>query len=190
MIMPVEGKLTANFTEPRPLSNPGEHIHGAVDISAPVGTPIRAPESGTLFGYIGIRYKEGQYWPAAITLHNKIFPFLNYFYDMYGGILVLQAHNGNIREIERTHVIAHSYANQILNKSIFREFPQHWIEQDRDDRFPVHAVYTDPIVICEGDIIGYLGNAGYSTGAHIHHEIHRGYKWNKHENRINPERYF
>ena len=37
MIIPVKGKITTDFYEPRPLSNPGEHVHGAVDIAAPVG---------------------------------------------------------------------------------------------------------------------------------------------------------
>ena len=187
MIKPVEGRISAGFYEPRPLSNPGEHIHGAVDIAAAVGSIIRAPESGTVFAYIGIRQKEVIYWPAMPTIHDKPFHWCNYFYDMYGGILVLQAHNCNPRITTRTHIMTHCYGNQIFNLSILGDFPQHWIEENEDKRFPIHGHYSDSIVIKEGDPIGFVGNAGYSTGSHMHHEIHHGYKWEKHEDRINPE---
>ena len=46
MVFPVEGKITADFNEMRPLSVDPElrnHVHGAIDISAPVNTPIFCP---------------------------------------------------------------------------------------------------------------------------------------------------
>jgi len=191
MIVPVAGKLTSNFYEPRPLSNPGKHPHGAVDISAAIGTPIYAPESGTVFCYTGIRKEEKTYWPNPIPkVHGKPFPFRNYFYDMYGGIIVLQAHNGNPEKVTRTHIIAHSYGSQIFNKSIFNEYRSHWVEETEDERFPFHAMYTEYIIATEGTLIGFVGNAGYSTGAHVHWEIHHGFQWEEHKNRVNPERYF
>ena len=189
MIKPVEGKITADFNEPRPLSNPGEHKHGAVDIVAPVRTIIKAPESGKVFCYVGIRPRSGMVWPRMFTVHGKAFPYLNYFYDMYGGIIVLQVYDDDSKNIIRTHVITHTYGNQIFNKSIFKDFEKIWVEQAKDNRFPIHGTYTSLLVVKEGDSIGFVGNAGYSTGSHIHWEIHTGYKWNKHTDRINPENY-
>ena len=189
MTGPTPGKITSGFIEPRPLSNPGKHKHGAIDIRAFTGSIIKAPESGTVFAYIGIRYQEATYWPKMPMIHGKPFHWCNYFYDMYGGILVLQAHDGNPRMVTRTHIMAHCYGNQIFNDSILADFPQHWIEEKEDKRFPIHGHYSDPIVICEGDPIGFVGNAGYSTGSHLHWEIHHGYKWEKHEDRVNPEDY-
>ena len=33
-------KITAGFHEPRPMSNPGEHPHGAIDIATKIGSAI------------------------------------------------------------------------------------------------------------------------------------------------------
>jgi len=187
MTKPVEGRLTAGFNDPRPLSNPGDHIHGAVDIAAPIRTIIKAPESGKVFCYVGIRPKEGMVWPRAFTLHKKVFPYNNYFYDMYGGIIVLQVFDNTGLNIIRTHVMAHTYGNQIFNKSAFKRFDKMWIEQAEDSRFPIHGTYTQVLIAAEGDPIGFVGNAGYSTGSHLHIECHHGYKWEKHEDRINLE---
>ena len=190
MIKPVNGTITSRFDEPRPLSNPGKHIHGAIDIAARTGEIIRAPEAGDVFCYVAIRQTKKQIWPELIALHNRSFPFLNYFYDVFGGIIVLQAHDKNIRAVKRTHIIAHCYGNQIFEKSIFKEYQKHWIEESKNKRFPIHAIYTDNIIVEAGDLIGFVGNAGYSTGPHIHHEIHHGYKWERWEDRIDPEKYY
>jgi len=192
MTRPTEGKITSGFNEPRPMSDPGKHIHGAIDIGDPVGTPIKAPESGSAFCYVGVRQDDGEYWPKMPMLHDKLFHWCNYFYDMFGGVIVLMAHNGDPREITRTHIITHCYGNQIFNKSIFKDYPAPapWVEQAQDWRFPVHGIFTDKIMVSEGDIIGFVGNAGYSTGPHIHHEIHHGYKYEKHADRVNPEEIF
>ena len=193
MEKPVNGKITAGFDELRPLSKPKaerDHKHGAVDIRARVGSIIKAPESGTCFAYIGIRPKDGLYWPEIPVIYDRPFYWRNYFYDMYGGIIVLLAHNGNPKIVTLNHIMAHCYGNQIFNDSILGYFPQHWIEEKEDKRFPIHGNYSDPIVVEEGDPIGFVGNAGFSTGPHLHHEIHHGYIWEVHENRVNPEDYF
>lgn len=192
MTRPTPGKITSCFHDPRPLSDPGKHVHGAIDIADPIGTPIKAPESGSAFCYIGVRSDGCEYWPEIPMIHGKLFPWCNYFYDMYGGIIILLVFDDIELKIIRTHVIAHSYGNQIFNQSIFRMVPARnpWIEQTEDRRFPVHGVFTDKLMVSEGDVIGFVGNAGYSTGAHVHWEIHHGYKYEKHKNRINPEEIF
>ena len=181
-MIPVSGRVTTDFFEPRPLSKPvaeRDHIHGAIDIGAPIGADIRAPEGGTLIAWCAYRPEPGMYWPEMPVLHGDYqMSFCNYFYDTYGGVLVL--YTG-----ERTHVITHLYANQIFNKSDFRRVKSY--EEPRDTRFPLHAFYTDILVVHEGAIIGQVGNAGYSSGPHIHWEIHKGRTWTRWEDRIDPE---
>lgn len=187
---PVAGTITARFTQKRPIgAQEKTHIHGAVDIAGAVGQPIYAPESGSVFGYIGIRHQSRQWWPQYIEIHGQGFPFLNYFYDTFGGVIVLRSHNDNPAVTVRTHVLTHSYANQIINHEPFADFTAHWLEERADARFPVFAVYTDEIIVEKGDVIGHVGNAGFSTGAHVHWEIHKGYAWQRHDERLNPAEY-
>jgi len=175
---PIDGALTTDFFEPRPISNPGDHIHGAVDLAAPINTEIHAPEAGVVFAWAAYRPEAPMYWPDVPVINRRGLPYCNYFYDTYGAILILHG-------ITHTHIIAHSYANQLFGKHLFQG--NYTYEEKADTRFPMHAVYTDRTEVREGALIGYVGNAGYSTGPHIHWEIHHGWHWNRWEDRINPE---
>jgi len=180
---PNDGPVTTNFFEPRPLSKPideRDHIHGAIDIAAPVNAPIVAPEAGTVFAWAAYRPEPGMYWPEKPVINGSPLPYANYFYDTYGAILILRGSGAS-----HVHVIAHSYANQVVNKGLFQG--SYYYEEKADRRFPLHAIYTDRHDVKEGSVIGYVGNAGYSTGSHIHWEIHHGWKWNRWEDRVNPE---
>jgi hypothetical protein len=184
-MMPVEGRITTDFVEPRPLSVPPgqrDHIHGAIDIAAAVGTPIKCPESGVAWAWCAFRPKSGIYWPNLPVVLDNANPWCNYFYDTFGAVLLVHS-----MDRTRTHIITHSYANQIFNKSVFPDTV--YIEEEEDKRFPIHAMYTPHRLCNAGEVIGYVGNAGYSTGPHIHYEIHHGLKWERWENRINPERW-
>jgi murein DD-endopeptidase MepM/ murein hydrolase activator NlpD len=44
--------------------------------------------------------------------------------------------------------------------------------------------------IKRGQIIGYMGNTGRSTGQHLHFEIHRGVWNSERSNAVNPLKYF
>ena len=182
---PVIGRITTTFAEPRPLSKPPElrnHCHGAIDIAAPVGTPIHCPETGTVWAWCAFRDKFDTLWPEMPEPNDYANPWCNYFYDTFGTILLVHSQDG-----KRTHIIAHSFCNQIFNKGIFKR--TEYIEEKGDTRFPLHALYTPQQQFPEGALVGYVGNAGYSTGAHCHWEIHHGVQWNIWENRINPERW-
>lgn len=180
MISPIKNpKITADFYEMRPLSaNVKTHIHGAVDIGAPTGTTIYAPEDGEFFYYVSIRPSHNMYWPKSPKINGKEFPFGNYFYDMYGGVTVLFS-----EDRKRTHIFTHAFMNQLFNKKIKVE---KIVEQPEKKRFCIFCIYSKPKKIKEGDLLSYVGDAGYSTGPHLHYEIHNGLKWNKHEDRINP----
>ena len=178
---PTNGFVTTDFYEPRPLSKPPEkrdHNHGAIDIRGSIGDPIFAPEDGTVFAWCAFRNMPGQLWPEMPTINGVNNQFCNYFYDTFGGVLILSSPY-------RMHVITHIYANQLFNKGIYRS--AHYFEQKSDARFPIHAMYGPATEVHEGALIGYVGNAGYSTGPHVHWEIHQGLQWQRWENRVNPE---
>lgn len=177
---PCPGPITTDFHEPRPVSDPGKHIHGAIDIGAPVGEPIRAPEAGVYMYWVAIRHKDGEYWPHEVIINDMKFYWSNYFYDMYGGLILVLSGDG-----KRVHIIAHSYVNQLFNKN--GKLQVRTYEEKIDKRFPLLAVYSKAEVCREGEKLGYVGNAGYSTGSHIHWEIHNGWSWDVWDKRINPE---
>jgi hypothetical protein len=182
MMKPVLGDISAPFDQPRPLgSDSPTHVHGGIDIPSPVGTQILAPEAGTARAWIATRYRDNQYWPEPVQMDDGDFPFANYFLDMYGGIIVLRS-----ADRWRTHIIAHCFGNQIFNRRPMGYTETHWAEESTVTRWPIHAIYTDEVQYNEGELLGYVGNAGYSTGPHIHWEIHHGYRWNSHEKRIDP----
>ena len=176
---PIAGTITTDFTEPRPVSNPGDHIHGAVDIAAPVNTPIFAPEDGSIIAWVAYRLLRGTYWPEMPVIDSGTMPWCNYFYDTFGGVLILAGDSGVV------HVITHSYSNQLFNKGLFRDIRCY--EEKANTRWPMHAVHTGKHSVLKGAKIGFVGNAGFSTGPHIHWEIHHGWKWDRWEDRINPE---
>jgi len=180
----VKFKWTSPFEEKRPLSvpiNQRTHIHGAEDLAPFSKAIILAPEDGTLYFFCAIRnsldrqMKEVQKssWPFDFKNHN-------YFYDLYGGIILLISKNR-----ERTHIMTHSYRNQIFNQTNIKISLE---ESPKDERFPicVEHSFNNPKEVKEGDELCGVGNAGFSTGYHIHWEIHNGIEWNNFNDRIKP----
>jgi murein DD-endopeptidase MepM/ murein hydrolase activator NlpD len=158
------------------MSNPGLHPHGAIDIATDIGSKIIAPEKGALFLYWSQRIGDGIYWPDD---GSNPFPWRNYFYDMFGGVIVLKGESG------RSHLFAHIYINQLYNKK-----NHSWtaIEESADKRFPLTAMLAGGIIVEEGELIGWTGDAGFSTGPHCHYEIHKGFSWERWESREDPEK--
>lgn len=177
MIWPFPGntRITHKWNEPRPVSNPGKHNHGAVDIGLKIGSRIIAPERGEMYKYCATRFKDGQYWPSD---NGPVFPFKNYFYDMYGGIIVLKGESGI------THVFCHIYQNQLFNKE---DHEWVYVEQKKDDRFPLNCYISGPFEVFPGSELGETGNSGFSTAPHCHYEQHEGWGWQDHNDRPDPE---
>lgn len=195
------GRITTPFDEMRPLSVPVEkrnHVHGALDIGGKINTKVYAPCSGNLWGYLAQRNtvvedKNGvniysRYWPKKPVIHGSQFLWANYFYDMYGGILILEETDAN-RNVINTHLICHTFGNQLINKIPLSNTDVKFVEERKKSRYPITAIYTGKIYVREGEHIGYVGDAGYSTGGHIHWEIHPGRKKVKYADRIRPTKY-
>ena len=163
--------LTAEYWQSRPLSAPEErrtHPHAAWDAAAPIGTRIAAPEAGDLYYVIAYRADTTRRLDE-IELHPQPFRLQghHYFYDTYGGVIILAGESG------MTHVMTHSYANQLYNRAP-RGMSWRYTESGKDERWPVSAWHTfdNPERVLPGHVIGHVGNAGFSTGAHVHYEIH------------------
>jgi len=180
-ILPAHGTISARWSDPRPLSNPGEHVHGALDISAPVGTPIVAPQAGTVYRFCLLRPPAGGSWEWMIRDGPMPRPpWKDYAYDVYGAATVLDGADG-------VHLLCHSYLRQLMDAT--RGIVWNYQEQPADARWPVMLLHTFawPQRVQQGEVIAAVGNAGYSTGAHVHWEIHRGWTLTPYAERPDPE---
>lgn len=189
MVFPVKrGEVTVGFDQMRPLSVPKErrtHPHGAIDIAAPVGTAIRAPEDGVVHYFAAVR----QSIKRTMAELELLMPFdmrgHHYFYDTYGAIILVLGDSGH------THVMCHSYLNQLYNQAPMR-LRWTYTESAKEERWPLMAWHTfeDPVFVQRGQTVGSVGSAGYSTGPHVHYEIHHGHTWQSHAERLRPETFW
>lgn len=187
-----KGIITTGFEEMRPLNLPPEkrwHVHGALDLAGGDGI-IRAPARGTAQGVVIFRSPGGAWGAPGIDEKSEIleFPWRDYWYDIYGGIIVLYEPKG------RMHILAHIWASQILNSQPHpAQFPfryAYYIEERETTRYPCHMMLTETVEVKEGQPLARVGNAGQSTGPHVHWEIHhQADRLNDYPLRINPEEY-
>lgn len=184
MIFPLKDKwrLTSDFDEMRPYGTVRKtHKHGAWDLAVPISTPIYAPEVGILHYFFQVR-------TGNIKHHNiywadgRWYAFSNYFYDSYGALAVLETHD------HLTFVFAHIYAKNIIAMTEEQMICLTVDELKTVDGMILAFHNRDkPLGIDKGDIIAYSGNAGYSTGPHIHMELHKGRSWIPHRDRPDPK---
>lgn len=181
MILPIKGgRITGHFNDPS-KSDPNR-IHGALDVAPDNLRDIVAPVNGVVMGWIAHRQEPGTYWPELPHFYDLDFPFANYFYDMFGGVIILQRNNGE------THIITHSYGRQLTERPA-PFYNWRWIEEEKVTRWPIFGLYSSRTVVEKGEVIGRVGNAGFSTGAHVHWEVHPTSDWHSHVNRIDPEQH-
>lgn len=181
MRKPVAGPVTGRWSDKRPLSNP-HRPHGGIDIAAEIGTPIYAPEQGTMYHFCLRRQSKDQWWkwPLKEAAVNGL-PWGAYGYDLYGGITVLRSQGG-----ERTHLFCHSWLRQLWTNSVAWSYQ----ESPADEDFPIMLFHTfsHPVLVAEGEQIAAVGNQGESTAPHLHWEIHNGWGWTDYAARPDPER--
>lgn len=111
-ITPVGGHLVRGYgIRPDPFTGV-KRLHGGIDLSADVGTPIRAPANGKIVstGY--------------------------------------QSQLGKMIKIDHGYDVETRYGH--LSKILVKRGQQ----------------------VKRGEVIGYAGNTGYSTGPHLHYEVH------------------
>lgn len=189
------GEITGRFSDPAKSGRAG--IHGGLDIIAIADYPgsmaadIVSPEDGRARAFASFRFGDGdQQWPSAdaprtvvIDGNGKPFPFRDCFHDMYGFCIIVRS-----LDRERTHLLAHAFGNSTVNEGPFNG-TWGWVEQAAKTRWPVHTIYSEEIMVGKGMKLGRVGDAGYSTGAHVHWEVHHGYQREWYDDRIDPEPY-
>lgn len=179
MTIPISGgRVTAPFDEPRPVEGPKTHDHGALDVAGGDGQ-VRAPAAGIARAYIFIRYP-GEDWMFRDKPEIQELPFRRYWYDVFGGLIVVTEPSGIM------HLMTHFFSNQLQ-----RGFGRlHVYETSKETRFPCTALVSDAREVRRGEVVSKVGNAGYSSGPHIHWEVHhQSDRLDDYPSRINPSRY-
>lgn len=181
-------RLTTEFWESRPLAVPYSkrtHPHGAWDVVPVSPNPFKvnfiAPESGKAFYFFSVRAPGGD--SLSIKWKDETpFVFSHYMYDIYGALVILEGNSGY------THIFAHSFINQVFNANIIKRDVFVYQEQPEKLQFPSFAFHTlhTPRFVEQGDILGSVGDAGFSTGPHIHYELHIGKQFLKYNKRPDP----
>ncbi len=183
MILPIpNGRITAPFAQPRPLGGPTTHIHGAIDIAASLGSAPNptavAPVSGIARFHQFLRPSIDVRWPNSEKEDIPALLVQNYFYDLYGGVITIRADDDTL------HILTHFYASSLWARSI-----PGYIESRFPGRFPCIAIVGTPFRVSEGQSLVPVGNAGFSTGHHIHWEIHPGQRQiYDYADRLDPEK--
>lgn len=182
---PCAGQITARWAEMRPLSVPVEkrdHVHGAIDIGGAGIVPLFAPAACDVYRFVIVRPESGGSWKWQLREGElSRLPWGEYTYDIYGGVTVCDTYDGHV------HLFCHSYMRQLQDAT--RGLLWSYEEQPSDARFPVMLWHTFGWAqrAEAGEVIGAVGNAGYSFGPHLHYEIHRGWVNTPYAERPNPE---
>lgn len=170
-------QLTTEFYKSCSLSQAPEncnHPHGAWDCTCSIETPILAPEDGKLGAYVAYRPRDSMYFKQG-TFHPRAYrAFRNYFYDTFGLIYIVWGIS------ELVHLFAHSFNSP--NDHHWTVVEEHPAQRSRR---PLLSYQAQPRTIREKQIIGVVGNAGWSTDPHLHYEIHKS-PWQTWIYRPNP----
>lgn len=190
MIRPAAGPVPpfGHWATPRPLAPAiPTHVHGAMDITAPVNTPTVWPEDGFAYGFAVFRQESRkiEIWrDRLVNCREDSFPWPQYVYDVYGGVLVLKGDSGAV------HLMCHHYMRQMFYSSALPPEAWEYQEDGADTPFPMTMWHTfsTPHRVKAGEAACRIGNAGQSTGSHLHWEMHNGWEWTPFNKRPDPEK--
>lgn len=185
------GRITAPFNDPRPIDNPGRHIHGAIDVSTSAANGDRmvyAPATGKLVAYFinrpprggwGAPTKQGVQTEKAEIL---AIPVRDRWYDVYGGLITIEEPSGLF------HILTHFYAAQLFKRFRFCFTPPQmsFMEAQAKSRWPAFLFRSDESKVSFGEALLPIGDAGYSFGAHLHWEVHHSPSLDYYDKRIDP----
>ena len=188
------GIITAGFDELRPLSVPmdrRDHVHGALDISGGDGI-VLSPVDGEAQGFVIFRGVEPSVqirnWGQDEKPDILSLPWREYWQDIFGAIIVIIE-----RGTSRLHILAHFWPSKVLNHDPEFGGPFHsiyYLEERSKTGWPSHILMTDEVYVKQGQRLAPLGNAGYTTGPHVHWEIHhQADMLDDYAKRINPQEY-
>lgn len=188
MKFPVEyGIVTTGYFDPRPYSVPPEerkYFHRAWDISADPGSAIKAPEDGRLYFHSIHRSPQDKtadwFWnPVTPSGQAFWYMFSNFYYDAYGACTVLLGE-------KYVWLFAHQEEQALGILMEFYSVIPTWQEKRLAYNDYVRAMLTfgNGIPVVVGSPIGKIGNAGYSTGPHVHMQVHKSLF--VYEDRVDP----
>lgn len=174
MTLPINGGVvTTPFDEPRPMFDsvgaiiPPEKrasIHGALDVAGGDGW-LRALEDGAVQAWVITRDSSERWSEWMYPFHKEKeeiqqSPY-GYFYDTYGGLITLSTRT-------HVHLFTHFWSRELQER--FHDWAT--VESRKDTRFPSFVSFSAPQTVRKGDKLAQIGNAGHSTGPHIHWEVH------------------
>ena len=194
MIPVKNGVVTAPFDEMRPLTvSPARrwHVHGALDIARGDGVVV-APVEGEAQGFVifrGVEPKtDGHTWGKDEKPDILSLPWRNYWQEIYGGIITIIERGSG-----RLHILCHIWPSRILNHDPDFGGPFHslyYLEERTVTRWPSHILMTGQVYVKAGQRLAPVGNAGQSSGPHVHWEIHHhADRLDEYGARINPVEY-
>ena len=194
MIPVAGGVITTPFNEMRPLTVPPAqrwHVHGALDIARGDGVVV-SPVDGEAQAWAifrGIDPKtDGHAWGSSEKPDILALPWRGYWFEVYGGIITIIE-----RGTGRLHILCHFWPARILNHDPEFDGPWHsiyYLEERTVTRWPSHILMTDQVYVKAGQRLAPVGNAGQSTGPHVHWEIHhQADMLDDYAKRINPQEY-
>ena len=189
MVFPAPGAtVSTGFWDLRPYSKPWHertYIHRAWDFANYDNrlSLLRAPERGLIFYQYIVRCPLDVTWDHKWPGTPSWYMFSNFYADTMGALAILMGESGNI------WAFGHLVPDSIIYQMTAKKIPIEWGEKKwLYNKYVRWIISFDHMrEVLAGDVIGYIGNAGYSTGPHCHMQVHESKNYNS---RIDPAEYW